>query len=83
MGLDSVEFVMDVEKEFGISIPDQDAEKLETMALLATYLTGRIGSRVNADDIWARLVRILVERYKVPLGDIVPEARLVKDFGFD
>lgn len=36
--LDKVEFIMDVEKEFGISIPDEEAEKLQTVGEAITYL---------------------------------------------
>lgn len=36
--LDIVEFVMDVEDEFGREIPDEDAEKLATLGDLVTYL---------------------------------------------
>jgi len=36
--LDKVEFIMDVEKEFGISIPDEEAEKLQTVGEAIAYL---------------------------------------------
>lgn len=36
--LDKMEFIMDVEKEFGISIPDEEAEKLRTVGDALTYL---------------------------------------------
>jgi acyl carrier protein len=36
--LDKVEFIMDVEKEFGISIPDEEAEKLQTVGQAVAYL---------------------------------------------
>jgi acyl carrier protein len=36
--LDKVEFIMDVEKEFGISIPDEEAEKLQTVGQAIAYL---------------------------------------------
>lgn len=38
--LDSVEIVMEIEEEFGISIPDDVAEKLQTCAQCADYLAG-------------------------------------------
>ena len=36
--LDSVDLVMQLEKEFGIRIPDEDYEKLTTMQGVLTYL---------------------------------------------
>lgn len=36
--LDMVEMIMDVEEEFGIEIPDEDAESLETVGELVTYV---------------------------------------------
>jgi acyl carrier protein len=36
--LDKVEFIMNIEKEFGISIPDEEAEKLQTVGQAIAYL---------------------------------------------
>ncbi len=36
--LDTVELVMAFEEEFGIEIPDEDAEKLQTVGDAITYL---------------------------------------------
>ena len=36
--LDVVEFVMEVEKEFGIEIPDEDASKLDTVDKAVAYI---------------------------------------------
>lgn len=38
MGLDTVELVMAIEDEFDISIPDKDAEKLQTMSDVQEYV---------------------------------------------
>ncbi len=37
--LDTVELIMEFEKEFEISIPDEDAEKIVTVGDAVTYLT--------------------------------------------
>lgn len=42
MGLDIVEFVMDVEESFGISIPDDTAATLSTPRKLIDYVYGRV-----------------------------------------
>ena len=36
--LDTVELIMQVEEEFGIEIPDEDAEKITTVQLAVDYL---------------------------------------------
>ena len=40
--LDIVELVMEFEKEFGIDIPDEDAEKLRTVGDAMAYLEGKV-----------------------------------------
>ena len=39
--LDTVELVMEFEKEFNVSIPDEDAEKITTVGDAVRYLTGK------------------------------------------
>ncbi len=39
--LDTVELVMAFEEEFGIEIPDEDAEKMETVGDSVAYLEGK------------------------------------------
>jgi acyl carrier protein len=39
--LDIVELVMAMEEEFGIEIPDEDAEKLKTVADVSNYLQAK------------------------------------------
>jgi acyl carrier protein len=36
--LDTVELIMELEKEFGISIPDNEAEKIATVGDAITYI---------------------------------------------
>jgi acyl carrier protein len=40
--LDIVELIMEFEKEFGVSIPDEDAEKIGTVGDAVTYIEGQI-----------------------------------------
>jgi len=39
--LDTVELVMNFEDEFDISIPDEDAEKIQTVGDAITYIKGK------------------------------------------
>ncbi|MCQ2299316.1 MAG: acyl carrier protein [Bacteroidales bacterium] len=36
--LDTVELIMDLEKEFGVQIPDEDAEKIATVGDAINYI---------------------------------------------
>lgn len=40
--LDIVEVVMSLEEEFGIEIPDEDAEKLSRVKHVVEYIAGRL-----------------------------------------
>ena len=42
--LDTVELIMEFEKEFNIDIPDEDAEKLRTVGDAIGYLNTKMGS---------------------------------------
>ena len=42
--LDIVELVMAMEEEFDIEIPDDDAEKIQTIGGVVSYLRERIGA---------------------------------------
>lgn len=41
--LDTVELIMEFEKEFNLSIPDEAAEKITTVGDAVTYLTDNVG----------------------------------------
>lgn len=41
--LDVVEMVMAIEEEFNIEIPDEDAEKIQTVADAVAYIESKIG----------------------------------------
>lgn len=40
--LDTVELVMEFEDEFEISIPDEDAELIQTVGAAVTYIDGKL-----------------------------------------
>ncbi len=40
--LDTVELVMAFEEEFGIEIPDEDAEKIQSVDQAVTYISGQV-----------------------------------------
>ncbi|MBK6373460.1 MAG: acyl carrier protein [Saprospiraceae bacterium] len=42
--LDTVELIMELEKEFNISIPDEQAEPIQTVGDAVTYLDSQLGA---------------------------------------
>ena len=42
--LDTVEVVMALEEEFGVEIPDEDAEKIITVGEAVKYIDNKLGS---------------------------------------
>nr|YP_009369923.1 acyl carrier protein [Boldia erythrosiphon]ARO90611.1 acyl carrier protein [Boldia erythrosiphon] len=44
--LDSVELVMAIEEEFGIEIPDEDAEKITTLAEAVSFIESKKHNKV-------------------------------------
>ena len=43
--LDTVELIMEFEKEFGISIPDEQAEKIQTVGDAVKYLEDQLAAK--------------------------------------
>ena len=43
--LDTVELVMALEEEFGVEIPDEDAEKMTTVGDAMKYIETKMGSK--------------------------------------
>jgi acyl carrier protein len=41
--LDTVELIMEFEKQFDVSIEDADAEKIQSVGDVVTYLTAKLG----------------------------------------
>ena len=45
--LDTVELVMALEEEFGIEIPDEDAEKMATVGEAIKYIEGKVKGKAE------------------------------------
>jgi acyl carrier protein len=86
MGLDTVELVIRVEKQFDIGIPDADAARIATVGDLHAYVVGvlrRQGRIESADSVDAQLRDIICDQLGVEPEDVVPSARFVDDLGAD
>jgi hypothetical protein len=82
MGLDSVELVMAIEEEFGLDIPDHDAEKMITVGDVYEWLRFRLSTAdpraCLTQRVFYKLRRALIENYNVSRHTIAPDTRLTE-----
>lgn len=86
MGLDSVELLLAIEEEFGVDIPNSDAEKMITVGDVYEWLkihAGNIDPANSQEQIWRRLVEVFVRQALVSPEQVKPDARIVRDLGID
>ncbi|MDR3615121.1 MAG: phosphopantetheine-binding protein [Candidatus Obscuribacterales bacterium] len=80
MGLGSVELLLEIEEEFGVAIPDRDAEKMRTVGDVYEWLKRCIAgidpSMCLTQSVFYKLRRALVENYRLERHAIIPETRL-------
>jgi hypothetical protein len=75
MGLDIVELIMRVEEEFDLEIPDEDAEKLVTVALMADYIAQKQELPLEQqEEIWQRLCFVIADQCAVPIEKLARDA---------
>jgi acyl carrier protein len=81
MGLDSVDLILEIEKCFDITIPDQEAEKITTIGKMYDavwqHLEGKSSNKCNSQILFYRLRKSAAEIFNFPkqqfLLDAVPE----------
>jgi hypothetical protein len=87
MGLDTVEFVLKIEEEYELSIPDEDLEHLGVVGDLVVYVANACeqqnGVIIEFETLYENLKCILHRDYGIPLKDINLKSHVVKDLGLD
>lgn len=80
MSLDSVELLMAMEEEFGLEVPDSDAEKMVTVGLAYEWFKDRVASAdpvaCLTQRVFYKLRRALVKNYGLDRNEITPNTRL-------
>ena len=82
MGLDVVELLLAAEEEFGLDIPDADAEKMTTPRMLADYVISRVGNLADGKGYclsqagFYRIRSALVRQFGFARRDIRPDTRI-------
>ena len=86
MGLDTVELVMDVEKSFGLKLPEPELTSVLTVgdlhAVVLRHANITAGTPAAAQS-WERLVDIVVESTGVRREQVLPTARIRADLGIN
>ena len=86
MGLDSVELVMEFEDFFEIRIPNEDAEKLQTVGDVTDYVHARLaaeGRPRERDAVLAMVMVITCEQCGTTLDRLTEGTSFVGDLGID
>jgi acyl carrier protein len=88
LGLETIETVLWAEKEFGISIPNEEAFELSTVGDLSGYIHRKMVTQSGAetpseDEVFSTLKNYLVAQYRMKPEWIIREAHLVSDLGMD
>jgi acyl carrier protein len=75
MGLDGVELVMEVEKNFGIQIPDSEAEKIITVGdmydAVWRHLEGRHNEKCKSQALFYKLRQSFAQQFQFPPKELL------------
>jgi len=81
MGLETVELVMEIEDEFAIKIPDEDAERIQTVGQLEQYVVSKTAS--DPQDVRQKVRSFIVEISGCDARELHDEAHIIYDLGMD
>lgn len=84
MGLDAVELILEAEKHFDVSVPDERLESAGTVgkfAQLLYELRGQTATPLTYEEVLLQLQQIIAKKFQIPIEAVVPEAHFVKDLG--
>jgi hypothetical protein len=76
--LDLVEFMMDLEVQFGFNISDNDAERLGITTSVGDFyrvITGKDGRPAPDDPTWSRLATMVAKLMETEVNDVTWETR--------
>ena len=87
MGLDTVEFVIKIEEEFDLSIPDVGLEHLGVVGDFVIYVVNACemqnGVILEFEFVYERFKSTLHKDYDIPIKLIHLKSHVVKDLGMD
>jgi acyl carrier protein len=80
--MDAMGFIMQIEQEFDIDIPEEDYELLGTVGALCEYIQKR-SAISDPDTVWKTVQRIASEEFQIPAEEIKLTSRWVEDLKID
>jgi acyl carrier protein len=86
MGLDSVELIMAIEDEFGVTIPAENAPQLAILGDMHAFIIRKLqqqGRNPDESEVWERLQTMVVKQLGVRPEEVTSEANLFTDLGAD
>ena len=86
MGLDSVELIMAIEDEFGVTIPAENAPQLAILGDMHAFIIRKLqqqGRNPDKSEVWERLQTMVVKQLGVRPEEVTSEANLFTDLGAD
>ena len=87
MGLDTVELVIDLEKEFDLEISDSDAAAVGTVGEIARLIARKLSEKeaclIDYQVPLPKIIDILVGNYGIPRQVINTTSHVVHDLGLE
>lgn len=84
MGLDSVEWVLVLEDEFKVKIPDEVAVTLRTPRAAAGFIVQLVDPRLwRRDLVEQRVLKVTGELFGRPVDEVRLDSDIVHDLGAD
>ena len=86
MGLDTVDFLMHLERHFSLEISDAAVSKIETVGQLKDYISAELerqGRALPSEQILAEIRGILQREFAVPQEKVWLDSRIAQDLGLD
>jgi hypothetical protein len=81
VGLDIVDWIMELESEFGLTIPNEVAGTFETPRRAVDYIAQRVAPEVwPLDRIEDRVLQLTAATFGVTRSEVRLDSRIVQDF---
>ena len=80
-GLDTSDYMEQLESAFAITIPDDDAVSIETLGQLRDYVQERVIAHDGSAQIWNTILDLTSDCFGVPVAELSPHTRFVDDLG--
>lgn len=83
MGLDLVEFVMSVEEEFELEIPNEIAASFVNPKTIIDYVASQVQGKFTRQQVAEKIWEILVYETAIDREKFDEESRFIADMGLD